>query len=183
MKLYEIHGLMEGFKNLFNPNEKQQYAKQVFAMVHNAYAYAGGIQANGLDTMEGMIANAPMWKVGSTNGMINSVILYKDKGGRKLVLAATNSTPEGKARLKDMLKNEFQRSYMEVSKDFERFIKKTYPDLVKQYAWSPEQAVAFMKSQGNGVRLIPDNPTHYSRSLNGVDHPKMMIGTPGNSIS
>ena len=98
MRLSEINTLTEGVINLFTSDQKRKYAQEVFDMIDRAYSYAGGIKANGLDSPQGMIDNAPMWKVGKTEGEINSAILYKDKGGRKLVLAATNGTIEGKER-------------------------------------------------------------------------------------
>lgn len=183
MRLFEFTLLNEGVVNLFNPEQKTAYADEVFNMINNAYAYAGGIKARGLDTPEGMVANAPMWKIGKTAGKINSAILYKDKGGRKLVLVATDGTQEGKVRLKDMLQHEFERGYMEVSKGFESYIMKTFPDLAKKYMWQAQDAVNFMKQHGNHVELIPGKEHHYSRGLSGEIHPKLMIGTAGKTIN
>lgn len=182
MRLFELTLLNEGSVNLFSIDQKKKYAEVVYPMISKAYAYAGGIKARGLDTPTGMISNSPMWKVGKTAGKVNSAIIYKDKGGRKLVLAATDGSSEGKARLRDMLTHEFDRGYMEVSKDFERYILKNFPDLVKQYMWSAKDAVEFMKSHGNHAEVIPGSDTHYSRGLGSEIHPKMMIGTPGKSI-
>ena len=95
----DLEELQEGFTNLLphHGELKRKHVDAVWDMLQHSYAKIGGIHGSGFSSKEDMIAKIPMWKIGKTGGRVNSVVLYKDKEGRKSVAAGTDGsvTPSG----------------------------------------------------------------------------------------
>ena len=104
--------------------EREQYKDEVYELLQSAYAGIGGLKGSGFNSADDMVKNIPMWKLSRKDGKIVAGVLYKDKGGRKIVASFTDGSTEGKKQLADILKNEFSRSYTEVSEAALGFIKK-----------------------------------------------------------
>ena len=118
----------ESIINLFRSDlsEKKKYADEVFEILTRTYAPIGGIKGNGFSNAEEMTMRIPMWKLVVKDGSVVCCILYKDKDGRKMVAAATDGSSEGKTELKRILKNEFNRSYFEVSDPLLGFMSRNF---------------------------------------------------------
>lgn len=169
--------LSEKFYNAFNREQKEKFADQVWEILVQSYKPIGGLR--GIDSKEDMIANVPMWKVAYVKDKVLAVVLYKDKGqGRKLVAVATDGSIEGKDLLRNMMKDEFTRSFTEVSGPFFKFLNKHYPELVKQYTIPPEQVEKIL-----GKKVVPTKNGFYKREIQGSILEKIMLGTPHKTIT
>lgn len=187
--------LNESFKNLFKPNEKEKYKEEVFTMLQNAYSKIGGMKGSGFNSPDDMVKNIPFWKLSIKNGVILAGVMYKDKEGRKRVASFTNNTEEGKHKLADIMKNDLNRAFMEVSESSLGFIRKIVSDeeLIK-YAVKPEKAKALLKETDEDFKFdVPKDDAHivkapklkdyfYQRKIGGSFKTKIMLGKHGNKI-
>lgn len=184
--------LTETFVNLLGDDPaKHEYAEEVFQMLQTAYAAIGGIKGRGFSSPEDMIQNIPFWKLVRRNGKIVAGSMYRDKGGRKRVASFTDGSPEGKAGVAEIMANDFQRAYFEVSDRALGFmIKQVGVDFVRQYAKTPEEVAQI---SGDDIQPVPETDPHlnrfpelkdyfYQRELGGHLHTKIMLGTTGNNI-
>lgn len=168
--------IAEKYINVFSPAEKQPYVDQVWDILQKSYKPIGGMK--GIGSKEDMINSVEMWKVAKQGDIVFAVILYKDKGvGRKVVAVGTNGTPEAKIMLRDMFKHEFVRSFGEYSGPLLVFMKREFPDLVKQYTVPVDQVEKIL-----GKPITPTKNGMYRREIRGVPLEKIMIGTSGKTI-
>ena len=194
--------LNEGFVNLIQDDpKKSDYVDAVWDMIQKSYAPMGGIKSNGFQSKEAMM-KMPFWKIGTVKGKPVAVTIYKDKNGRKSVASATDGSEEGKARIKDMMKNELKRSYGEKSKAaLGTALKVTPPDVIKQFLIPPaEVAKMDPKDKIIPIKGVPkkDWPADakttiekypylvdygYLRDFGGTMLFKVMMGTPGKTIT
>lgn len=188
--------LDEHFINLLPGDEekKRQYAPQVHAMLNKAYAKIGGIAGSGFETPDAMVDKIHMWKLHVKDGAIKAVKMYKDHsiGGRKSVAMATDETPEGKAALGRMVKDDIvtKRSYSEISGSVLGTAKKGVKDLQK-YVLPLNRVRELQKGDTitpaahDDAEVIKNKDLHgfYSRNIGGEPHTKLMAGTPGNKIT
>lgn len=120
-----------------------------------------------------MIKNIKMWKLSRKNDKIVAVIMYKDKLGRKLVALGTDGTPEGKAEIAKLLKDEFrtQRAYGEISGNLLGFVKKILGSELEQYLIPAEKVKEVI---GQEVQII--DKFAYKRKIGGEWIEKVMYG-------
>lgn len=170
--------LTESYRNLFSPSEKERWAEQVWDVLEKSYKPIGGIKGDGFNSPQDMVNSIPMWKLNTQNGQVKTVLMYKDKMGRKLTAVGTDGSEEGKKRLKDALKDEFGRAYTEVSGPLLSFIKKNFPQIYQQYRIPVDQAEEIL-----GKKVEPVNDYMYKRKLGGEWVEKEMLGTPGQKIT
>jgi len=191
--------LDESFVNLIGDDpRKQQYADQVWDVLQRSYAPIGGIAGSGFNSKQDMIDNIPMWKMDVHNGKVYAVIMYKDKGGRKVVAGGTDGSARGKRKYVDIVKNELKRAYGEKSKAALGATIKLYGDDIEQFMMTPQQASSAIKkdvvplTQYKGKLDPADKLTAtrfakyrrymYLREIGGKMHLKIMMGTPGRGI-
>lgn len=179
--LNEYISLVERYVNAFQADTaiRAKYAEQVWEILQASYKKIGGIKGNGFNDIQDMIDNIPFWKLGVRNGKVHAVMMYKDKSGRKGVAAGTDGSQEGKQFLKDILVNDFGRSYIEASHDLLRFMKYNFPDEVARHTVAPAQAKQIL---GKDVATVADDPEEYTRTIGGETIRKRMMGTPGRRI-
>lgn len=169
--------LAEKYDNVFSVEQKEKYADQVWEILVQSYKPIGGLKK--IKNKEDMIKDFPMWKVARRKDSVLAVIIYKDKGdGRKLVAVGTDGTKEAKDMLHNMMEQEFTRSFFEVSGPLLKFLNKHFPQLVKQYTISPERAEEII-----GKPVSPTEGGMYKRVIGGDIMEKMMLGTPGKRIT
>jgi hypothetical protein len=174
----------EAFVNAFSDSDKSKYVDIVWNMLHAAYESQGGMFGTGFTSKEDMIKNIPFWKIGKTDGVINSVMMYKDKDGRKRVSIATNGTPAGKERLLEMMLDDLKlnRAFGEVSGRSLSFLCKNIN--VVPYAVKPEEVQKKLKEE---IRPVPSNDPEirlhpelkdffYQRHIGTAWHTKVMLG-------
>lgn len=172
--------LFETFKNPHSLSDKEKYVDEVWDILQKSYAKVGGLKTNGLQTKEGLIKNTAFWKLFLKDGKIKVVFIYKDKSGRKKIAIGTDGTKEGKDQLIKMLIPEFERSYSEISDDFEAFIVKNLPDLVKQYQIPFEEVQKIITDEE--IKPVKGDKYHFQREISGHWHTKLMIGKPNKKI-
>lgn len=179
MKLAQL--LTENFKNLFSHEDKRKYADEVYALLKSAYERAGGLKGNGFQSPADMVKKIPFWKLFVRDGKVLCVMMYKDRGGRKFIAMGTNGTQEAKKILVSALKQDFERSYLEVSGPTLLFLQKNYPELMKKYR-IPNTAM--LKLLGDDDVKIPKESDGYTylRNLDGSWVEKMGVGTMGNKF-
>lgn len=172
--------LNERFKNFFVNDKKGrlEYANDVWEMLQTSYKDIGGIKGNGFSSVDEMVSTIPFWKVATIDGRAVAVIMYKDKGGRKSVAAATNGKREGVKKLAKMIEEDFKRSWGEKSHKLLAFVKKHFPELVKKYRIPAEQVVKLLGKKGNQIELISGEKYKYIHNLNGNKIEKEAFGTP-----
>lgn len=187
MKLKELQMVNETFVNLFyhDDDKREQYAKEVYTMLQNAYAPIGGLKGTGFASPKDMIENIPMWKLYKHNGSIKAVMMYKDRGGRKRVALATDNSPEGKNALVNMLKSEYAgsgRSFAEISGPSLRFHKKILGDEYLNKITIPSSRVSsILNEPTDEIEIIDD--FEYKRKIGDQWITKRMLGTAGKSIT
>ena len=194
-----IEFLNERFLNLIDDKEsKRELAQEVWDILVFSYKPVGGLKGSGFKNKEDMIENIPFWKIMKSNKKIVGVLMYKDKGGRKRVALGTDGSNEGKAMLSDALKNDFNRSYGEVSDNSWRFIQK---HLTQEYLLSvvklPSEVQKILKKdifeldevpKSKWVSKIKPDKTdpfydyYYLRNISGELHVKIMLGIDGLEI-
>jgi len=182
--------LAERFKTLLpgDEEEKHKMKDEVFKHLDNAYKTVGGMSAGGFHSADQLVKELPLWKIGRKNGKIHSIALYKDKSGRKLSLAGTDGSEEGKKALGNTLSTDLKknRAKLELSKKALGFVKR-HVDL-KQHAMTYDEAKAYHKENGGHevskpshddpeVLAHPELKDHfYVRSIGGHNHTKIMLG-------
>lgn len=186
--------LTERFVNLIgtkDEQEKEKYVDSVWDMVQKSYASIGGQKGKGFSSKEDMVKNIPFWKLVRKNGNIVAGSLYRDKGGRKRVASFTDGTNAGKEAIADIMRNDFERSYFEISKASLGFAyKQLGGNFLKRYAKTPEEVE---RISGKELHPVPEDDSHYQkfpelrpylyqRDINGKLETKIMLGTRGNKI-
>ena len=193
MKFTEF--LNEKYLNLFTNTKdvisRNEYKDEVYELLQRAYKDIGGIKGNGFNSADDMVKNMPFWKIAKVKGKIVAIILYKDKNGRKAVAMATDGSRDGILKLKDILKNELSRSYMEASSNALRFaIKFLGVELLKKYAISIDDVKQLLHDDEileGSEKYKTDYPDladyFYSRKIGSSIETKIMIGTPNLKIN
>jgi hypothetical protein len=183
--------LNETFVNLFNDDQKKfDIADDVWNILVKSYSKIGGLKGAGFKDKADMVKNIPFWKLGKKDGKIILVIMYKDKGGRKLVAIGTDGSPESKQLLQNVFTKEFERSYFEISGPLLRFLCKNFDlEFLKKYAKTPAEVEVLLKEK---IRKpiereldaipLPLRSFVYSRQLGDEIHNKVMFGTSGKVI-
>ena len=193
MKFAEF--LNEKYLNLFTNTKdvisRNEYKDEVYELLQKAYKDIGGIKGNGFNSADDMVKNTPFWKIAKVKGKIVAIILYKDKNGRKAVAMATDGSRDGILKLKDILKNELSRSYMEASSNALRFVIKFLGvELLKKYAISIDDVKQLLHDDEileGSEKYKTDYPDladyFYSRKIGSSIETKIMIGTPNLKIN
>ena len=186
--------LQERYVNLVgrsSEEEKKQYADDVWELLQFSYKAIGGMKGKGFSSKEDMIKNIPFWKLVRKNGKIVAGSLYRDKGGRKRVASFTDGSEAGKAGLAGIMREDFSRSYFEISKSSLGFAYKTLGgDFLVKYAKTPEEVASMT---GKEIHPVPEDDSHnkkfpelrkflYQRNIGGGLETKIMLGTRGNKI-
>jgi hypothetical protein len=160
--------LNEAFLNLWSVEEREKYKTQIFKMITDAYAYIGGYAGD----LEELVTNSLLWKCVVRNEKIVSVVIYKDKHGRKLVALASDGSDEGKKGLIKILTEDItlQRSWSELSGKLETLSKKLGMRLI------PAKFAPLLT--GKNIISYSDDGFHYTRLIGGEEHEKSLFGHP-----
>jgi hypothetical protein len=89
----------------------------VWDILQKSYEKIGGIHGSGFKSKQDMIDNIPFWKLYRLKDVIKTVVMYKDKDGRKPVAMGHDSSSEGRSMMNTFINNELElgRSYTETS--------------------------------------------------------------------
>lgn len=186
----------EKFKNFIGPDsvlQKAKYADEVYAMLNKAYAKIGGIKGSGFGSPKEMVAKIPFWKLGFQKGELKIVMLFKDKGGRKVVALGTDGTKEARKMLANALHHDLNRAFKEFSDGIWKFSRKFIGDeVLLKFVIPVSKVKKIMKgkeiltmdevpdeAKGDIVGNDPFYKYYYGRSIGGEIHVKIMMGTDG----
>lgn len=193
--------IMEGYKNLFDYNQKEKYVDDVWEILQSSYKAIGGIKGNGFSSKDDMMNKIPFWKVITKNSKVVGVVLYKDKSGRKVVASGTDGSAEAKELLVMTLKPELSRSFGEKSKASLGLLMKSIDwNILRQYMKTPSE----VKKISRGDDIVPISsvsnndlpsdaqltlkkypqlkPYGYLREIGGTMVFKVMVGTANKTI-
>lgn len=189
--------LTEKFKNFIGSNQesiaqKSMYADEVFALLNKAYSDIGGVRGSGFGSAMEMVQKIPFWKLGFQKDVLKTVILYKDKKGRKAVAIGTDGSKEGKIMLANMLAHDLNTAYKELSDGIWAFSRKYIgDDVLKKFVTHTSKVPGILNKK---ITLLKDLPKltsaviskkdpfysyYYGREIGGHMHVKIMLGTDG----
>lgn len=174
MILKEFLVLNENYKNLFTHQAMEKYADEVYDILTKSYEKIGGIHM----TKKQLVDESDMWKLYVKDGKILIVLIYKDKGGRKLIASGTDGSVEAKKIYIANKAIELDRSYAEMSGATEHLVKKNIGSDTKFKI----PAKDLFKLTGKIPLEIDPDEHHYTRMIGDKVHKKAMYGTPGLKI-
>ena len=152
--------------------EKEKYLDVVWDILQFSYAKIGGVQGT---TKEELLNPEIMWKMVRRNNKIVSVVMYKTTGGRKVVLAGSDGTPEGKKGLYDTLAEDIKlqdrNTWAEVSGAMEHI----YINKLGGIPIPNDKAEKVLKQLGKEINKLEDG-YHYTRIIGDSEHTKIMVG-------
>lgn len=166
---------IEHYVTCFEVDEKEQYLDAVWNILQKSYASIGGLK--GMSGKTDLLNDDIMWKLVRKNGKIIACNIYNTKqGGRKLVAAGTDGTPEGKKAFYSMCAEEVKRiernSWSEVSGSLEGVF------LFKLDA-TPipiEISSKVLADKGKEILSKDKDGFHYTRLIDGEPYEKIMFG-------
>ncbi len=165
----------------FNPEhekKREEVRPQVAKLLQQSYKEIGGYAgfASGSDEESQAIHNdisSCNMKVTKREDAVTSVVLYRDKHGRKSVGIGTDGTMQGKKDLMDVVKadHKLKRSWSEVSGAPEKIkVKLGTPYVPKEDA---------PKLTGKkDIQFDDDDPYHYTRQIGDRRRTKAIVGYP-----
>lgn len=192
MLLHEMF-ITEKYFNAFELEDKVKYAQEIWDMLQKSYAPIGGIRGAGFNSVSDMVHSNHMFKVGLSGGRPVLVVIYKNKGGgRKLVALGTDSSKPGLLMAKETIKKEVLtgRSYGEFSGPIFGTLKKLLPPEVLTQFLIPAKDVGpilkkdYVVGKGDDMKSAPNDPYeeyYYQREIGGHMHTKVAYGDPKNT--
>lgn len=206
MKTFQSY-LKESFTNyidkgLNSDQRTPKLAKDILDVLQFSYKDIGGIKGSGFNSAEDMIANVPFWKIDRhpDTGKISSVVLYKDKGGRKSVAIGGDGSKRGKDKIMDVFRSELGRSYSEKSKSALGLLIKVLGDNnIKSFLIKPENAKTILNKEVTPISNMDDRELPrdaqmtlskypwikdygYLRDIGGTQTFKVLLGTTNINI-
>ena len=177
MNIKEIIGFMlpdsfisDAYKNLFKKEEMKLYAKEVKALLDEAYKDIGG--ALGIDTEEDLINEGNFWKLVTRNGKVTAACIYTMNSlGRKAKYGMSDGTPSGKKDLISILTEDVTQvargAYYEVSGAPERILTRLGMKVI------PADKVSAIL---NKTVTPSEDGFHYTRNIAGRPVEKLLLG-------
>ena len=168
----------EHFVNIFTQSDDlklDEYKDEVYNLLQQAYAPIGGLL--GIENAQQLIDDTDFWKLCTKNGKVVACATYTYKrGGRKLIAAGTNGTPEGKQWLYKIIQEDVKfkdrKAWAEVSGAMEHIY------INKQGAIPIPATIAHEIMKGKPFLKIHDDGYHYDRMIAGEVHTKILVGYP-----
>ena len=169
MRLSEII-LLEHVVNLLTPEQKREYIDVVWDILQKAYAPVGGFKS--VSSKEELIDDSSIWKLVRRADKIVSVVIYKNKAGRKIIGLATDATEQGKADLIKTIADDLKlcRAWAEVSDKPEK--------MMSRLGGVPISNKLAGKLTGKEILGYDLDGVHYTRLIAGEPHRKIIYGFP-----
>jgi len=158
---------------------KEKLFPVIAPQINAAYAGIGGFvgvpDIRTSEQVKDKLMNNTIWKMVRRNNEIVAGIIYTLKQGRKGVVLWTNGTPEGKAGLKTIIREDekMKRAWMEVSGPAEKFFNRN----LNGSPLPREEAEVILDVMGKKVLKWHDDGFHYDREIQGQVHTKAIWGT------
>lgn len=183
--------LNERFLNYFKGDQDDRAAvvDEVWQILQDSYKKIGGIKGKGFSSKEDMMETIEMWKLKRSNNKIVTVVMYRDKAGRKISAAGTDGSDEGKSGLAEILVNDLkrQRAYFELSDPLLGFLNKQMGEKeIVNHLLKPSDikgAVGGIDPDHKYMGKYPHLADYfYTREIGGEEHIKIAFGYKGNTI-
>jgi len=186
--------ILEKIINVFSSEEKQPFLEEVWTLIQKSYAPIGGTKGFGFDSKESFIKLIPFWKLLRKNGKVVAAVVYRDRGGRKLVAVASDGSPEGRQGIIQIFKEELstKRSFFEISGPLLKFLFNNLGEFfLKDNAISFNEVSEILRSDtifevekdSPELKMFPSlSKFFYQREIGGHLHTKILLGRPGNHI-
>jgi len=177
---------------------RSKWADAAWEILQNSYKEIGGIHGSGFNDIDDMIHNIPFWKLFISGGKLRAVVMYKDKGGRKLVALGSDGSPDGVKALAGIFNATFDKGFAELSGKALGFaIKSVGKDIIHQFAIKSDYVKELLRKDDvepvtkdsladlesdeifmwNKFPFLHDR--FYTREIGGNLHMKVLLGTPG----
>ena len=200
LKFREHINIQEKYVNLINDNpNKEDWVDQVWDILQKSYSKIGGIKGSGFNSKDDMIKNIPFWKLNVVNGVVKTALMYKDKGGRKLVAIGTDGSEYASNVIQRDNKAELSRSFGEKSGPALGSMMKSWPfEVIEPFAILPKDVgkilnkdvIPLSKYKGDidkadefTIKKYPQLKKYfYFRKLAGSMKLKFLSGTPNMKI-
>lgn len=201
---FKSYLITEGFVNLIgtdSESDREKYVDQAWDLLQKAYFKIGGIRGGGFNTKEDMIKNIPFWKVYLEGGKVAVVVMYKDRGGRKVVAIGTSGTPKSREILGKVVKESINVSYGEYSGPMIKFVLKSVgADALETFLLQPSRVEQLLDEkiiiptetyvlenleeidQWSWKHYPSLRPYFYVRSIGGKPTLKLAVGSPDKKI-
>lgn len=157
-------------------------------MLTLAYAKVGGLKGSGFSSPVDMVKNIKFWKIVKKEGEVIAAAFYKDKGGRKRVAVCTNGTDEGKDAIAQIMIDDLDRAYFEISGPSLKFLCSRVGELkVSKYAINVDKVIKItgdiiedpVETDYKEMSLYDELvPFFYRRDIGGKSSLKVMLGKP-----
>lgn len=157
------------FVNLISKAEKKKYADECWDLLQTAYKSIGGFHS--ANDPEQLINDSFLWKLNVKGGNVVALSVYKERYGRKAIAVATDGTAVGKTALMEIFKEDLTRAWVECSGSVEKVLMRMGGSAYIVPAKYAEQLT------GKEV-VISEDGLHYTRTIGGHSHEKIIIGTP-----
>lgn len=169
---------------------KKKYFDKVIKILKDSYKSIGGLVS--LDGDEEILKKNYIWKLVVRGESVSACVLYKGLGdNRKIALAGTDGTTQGKNDLNMILKEDIKLLDRGVWGELSGALEHTYIDKLGGIAFPAVVSKEIMKLlgkeieiqtkpikdiiKGREVELQPDNK-HYIRNIGGEPHRKVLVG-------
>ena len=173
--------LIEHFVTAWNNDNKTKglYFNDVIDILEKSYEPIGGLIS--LPDRKEILNSQHIWKLVTRNNKVTACIIYKGKANnRKLILAGTDGSKQGKEDLKLILKDDIRDLRRGTWGELSGAMEHIYLDTLKGNAVPKEISSAIMQVLGKDARAVSDNSDkiHYTRTIGGQKHQKAMVGNP-----
>ena len=169
---------------------KQKYFDQVINILETSYKSIGGLVS--LENNEEILKKNYIWKLVVRSDKVTACVLYKGVGdNRKIALAGTDGSTQGKNDLNMILKEDIKLLNRGVWGELSGALEHTYVDKLGGMVFPAVVSKEIMKLlgkqvevqtkpfkdvvKGKGVELQPDS-RHYIRDIGGKPHRKAIVG-------
>ena len=188
IELVNEHFITLWYDKIEDKDKKQKYAKEVYDMVEQSYAYIGGLAGckNYNDFVKQYVEDVEgdnlIWKLVRRSNKITAIKIYATKrGGRKGVVMATDGTEQGKKDVAKILEEDYKlkerNAWNEVSG-------KALGAALKNRALPlPNYAIyELMPDKDPKMFRMRDDGFFYDRLIKGEWHTKICVGFAPTSI-
>lgn len=168
--------LNEQFVTLWNEDtlNKQKYFDEVIEILRASYKSIGGLIS--LESDEEILNKRYIWKLTTRNKKVTACVLYKGVGdNRKIALAGTDGSSQGKSDLNMILKEDIKLLDRGVWGELSGTLEHIYLDKLGGISFPAVVSKEIMKLLNKEVEVDSDNK-HYTRDIGGIQHKKILVG-------
>ena len=165
----------EHYINLWGDDDsKLIYLDEIWKLIEDSYKKIGGCSKNKNELLDSKY----LWKMVKRGSKITAVTIYKIPGGRKLVIAASDGTSEGKNDLYSILREDISEIGRGVFGEYSGALE----HLMNKFGAQPipaDVAEKILNDMNKDILSKDPDGFHYTRLINGIERTKIMFGNFG----